>query len=171
MKLLGVLIQHNLKWDQQIDSMVAKANTRKYFITILKRSGVDDLVRCYCTFVRPLLEYAAPVWHPGLTIQQSDVLEQVQRQVLRVLLPDPSYSEARHISRLPTLSERRTKLCLNFASGLARSTEFNHWLPPRRGKCHRHNLRNNNNLSTMPTKSGRFSSSPIMFFIKLLNNV
>ena len=135
MKLLGVVIQHNLKWEQQIDSMVAKANTRKYFITILKRSGVqlDDLVRCYCTFVRPLLEYAAPVWHPGLTIQQSDVLEQVQRQVLRVLLPDSSYSEASHISRLPTLSERRTKLCLNFASGLARSTEFNHWLPPRRG--------------------------------------
>ena len=64
----------------------------------------------------------------GLTVQQSDVLEQVQRQVLRVLLPDFSYSEARHISGLPTLSERRTKLCLNFASGLARSTEFNHWL-------------------------------------------
>ena len=86
MKLLGVVIQYNLKWDQRIDSMVAKANTRKYFITILKRSGVqfDDLVRCYFTFVRPLLEYAAPVWHPGLTIQQSDVLEQVHRQVLRV---------------------------------------------------------------------------------------
>ena len=66
MKLLGVVIQHNLKWDQQINSMVAKANTRKYFITILKRSGVkfDDLVRCYCTFVRPLLEYVVPVWNP-----------------------------------------------------------------------------------------------------------
>ena len=141
MKLLGVVIQYNLKWEQQIDNMVAKANTRKYFITILKRSGVQlgDLVRCYCTSVRPLLEYAAPVWHPGLTIQQSDVLEQVQRQFLRVLLPDSSYSEARHISGLPTLSERRTKLCLN--------------------------------LSTMPTKSGRFRSSPIMFFIKLLNNM
>ena len=47
MKLLGVVIQYNLKWDQQIDSIVAKANTRKYFITILKRSGAQlgDLVR------------------------------------------------------------------------------------------------------------------------------
>ena len=153
MKLLGVVIQYNLKWDQQIDSMVAKANTRKYFITILKRSGVQlgDLVRCYCTFVRPLLEYAAPVWHPGLTIQKSDVLEQVQRQVLRVLLPDSSYSEVRHISGLPTLSERRTKLCVSFASGLAESTDFSNRLPPRRGKCHHHNLRNKNKLSNMPT--------------------
>ena len=134
MKLLGVVIQHNLKLDQQIDSMVTKANTRKYFITILKRSGVQlaDLVRCYCTFVRPLLEYAAPVWHPGLAIQQSEVLEQVQRQVLRVLLPDSSYSKARHISGLPTLSERRTKLWLNLASGLTKSTDFSNWLPQRR---------------------------------------
>ena len=73
MKLLGVVIQNNLKWGQQIDSMVAKANTHKYFITILKRSGVqfDDLVRCYCTLMRPMLVYAAPIWYPGLTIQQS----------------------------------------------------------------------------------------------------
>ena len=65
--------------------MVAEANTRRYLITIIKRSGVqlDDLVRCFCTFLRPLLKYAAPVWHPGLMSQQSDVLEQVQRQVLR----------------------------------------------------------------------------------------
>ena len=57
-------------------------------------------------------------------------------------------------------------LCVNFASGLAESTDFSNWLTPRRGKC------NKNKLSTMPTKSGRFSSSPIiMFFMKLLNNV
>ena len=63
---------------------------------------------------------------------------------------------------------RRTKLCSNFASRLARMTEFYHWLRPRRGKCHRifHNLRrSNNNLSTMPNRSGSFSSSPIIFCI------
>ena len=66
MKLLGVIIQCNLKWDKQAEAMVAKGNTRRHFITVLKRAGVQlrDLVRCYCTFIRPLLEYAAPVWHP-----------------------------------------------------------------------------------------------------------
>ena len=65
MKLLGVTIQCNLKWDKQVEAMVAKANTRRYFITVLKSAGVQlrDLVRCYCTYIRPLLEYAAPVWH------------------------------------------------------------------------------------------------------------
>ena len=82
MKLLGVSIQCNLKWDKQVEAMVAKANTRRYFITLLKRAGVQlrDLVRCYCTYIRPLLEYAAPVWHPGLTRHQADLLEQVYRK-------------------------------------------------------------------------------------------
>ena len=33
---------------------------------------------CYCTFIRPMLDYAAPVRHPTLTGEQSDDLEQVQ---------------------------------------------------------------------------------------------
>ena len=92
-KLLGVIIQCDLKWDSQDEAMVAKGNTRCNFITVLKRAGVQllDLIRCYCTFIRPLLEYAAPVWHPGLTRQQSDLLEQVQGQCLRTLLPEVSY--------------------------------------------------------------------------------
>ena len=98
-KLLGVVIQYNWKWDQQIDSMVAKANTRKYFITILKRSVL---------FVRPLQEYAAPVWHPGLTIQQSDVLEQVQRQVLLKRLP---LNGARGTSSIPCSILRKPRNC------------------------------------------------------------
>ena len=35
MALLGVIIQCNLKWDKQVEAMVAKANTRRYFITAL----------------------------------------------------------------------------------------------------------------------------------------
>ena len=51
MKLLGVTIQCNLKWDKQVEAMVAKANTCRYVITVLKQAGVQlrDLVRCYCT--------------------------------------------------------------------------------------------------------------------------
>jgi len=94
MKLLGVIIQCDLKWDSQVEAMVAKANTRHYFITMIKRAGVQlpDLVRCCCTFIRPLLDHTVPVWHPGLTRQQSDLLEQVQRQCLRALLPDVCYA-------------------------------------------------------------------------------
>ena len=119
MQLLGVTIQHNLKWDTQVQTMIMKANTRRYFLTVLKRAGVQlqDLVRCYSAFIRPMLEYASPVWHPGLTKELSDDLEQVQRQCLRTLLPELCYREALQRAGLQTLAERRLQLCLNFARG------------------------------------------------------
>ena len=153
---------------------VAKANARKYFITILKRSGVqfDDLVECYCTFVRPLLEYAAPTRFGTQDSPSSSLMfwsrYRGRSSECYYLTPVTSKPDI-YQDYQPCLSDVQN--CLNFASGLARNTEFNYWLPPRGGKCHRHNLRNNNNLSTMPTKSIRFSSSPFMFFIKILNNV
>ena len=69
LRLLGVTLQKTLKWDLHVNNMVSKANSRKYFLVVLKRCGVglQDLVKCYCSFVRPILEYAVQVWHPGLT--------------------------------------------------------------------------------------------------------
>ena len=138
---------------------------------MLKRAGVQlrDLVRCYCTYIRPLLEYAAPVWHPGLTRHQADLLEQVQRQCLRTLLPDTCYAHALRTTGLPTLQERRSTLCLNFARRLLSSQEFSNWLPPRRGSCHQKALRNNRKLNSLPSKTKRFHKSPIAYLVKLLN--
>ena len=131
MKLLGIIIQHSLKWDSHVEAVVMKANNRRYFITVLKRAGVklEDLTRCYCTFIRPVLEYAAPVWHGGLTGQQSDLLEQVQRQCLRTLPPYASHREALQATGLQTLVEHRSQVCMNFAQSLLSSQEFACWLP------------------------------------------
>ena len=99
---------------------VAKANTHRYIITVLKQTGAQlwDLVRCYCTFTWPLLEYDAPVWHPGLTGHQADLLELVQRQCLPTLLPDTCYTQTLRTTGLSTLQEHRSTLCLNFAHRL-----------------------------------------------------
>lgn len=171
MKLLGVTIQSNLKWDTHIESMVTKANSRKYFILVLKRAGAQlaDLLKSYCTFLRPVLEYAAPAWHPGITCHQSDLLERVQRQVLRTILPDSSYREALLVTGLQTLNERRDHLCLKFATDLLNS-EFSGWLPPRRSDCHQRNLRSKNKLSVLTTRTKRFSMSPIAHLTRLLNS-
>jgi hypothetical protein len=170
LKLLGVTIQNNLKWDTHVDNMISKANGRKYFILVLKRLGVElrDLTKCYCTFIRPLVEYAVPVWHSGLTVHQSDQLERVQKQTLHILLPDSSYREALLLTGLHTLEQRRIQLCRNFATGLLGS-EFSCWLPPRRRECHKRNLRSNNKLSTLPCRTKRFSNSPIVFLAKLIH--
>jgi hypothetical protein len=44
-----------------------KANKRLYFLKKLKRTkmSVDDLLCYYKAVIRPVIEYACPVWHSG----------------------------------------------------------------------------------------------------------
>ena len=64
-KLLGVTINNALKWDDHIAAVTSKAAKRLWFVKKLKRGGVSqaDLVYYYQAVIRPVLEYACPVWH------------------------------------------------------------------------------------------------------------
>ena len=68
---LGVILSKNLKWKNQIITCAGKANQ------ILGMMDVKLLRSLYVTFVRPLLEFASPVWSP---FQKEDIdwLESVQ---------------------------------------------------------------------------------------------
>ena len=63
-KLLGVILSSNRKWNSHIEYITKKANKRLFSLRILKRSGASprSLVRVYLSIIRPLLEYAVPVW-------------------------------------------------------------------------------------------------------------
>ena len=58
-------------FDWLIDWLICnKAASRIYFLKQLKRSSVDpdDLYDFYTTVIKPILEYACPVWHSGLMV-------------------------------------------------------------------------------------------------------
>ena len=52
---------------------------------MLKRAKVSgkDIIQIYCSKIQPVLEYASPCWHPGLTIEQTDDIEAIQRRAAR----------------------------------------------------------------------------------------
>ena len=81
-KLLGVTLSADLTWNEHIDSTIKKCNQRLYLLLHLRRAGVPpkDLVTLYKAIIRPVLEYAAPVWHSSLPDCLSKDLEQVQRR-------------------------------------------------------------------------------------------
>ena len=62
-KLLGVWIQNNLEWDIHVHEMVSKSSRQLHILSRLKKFGVskEDLVSVFKFYVRPVLEYAAPV--------------------------------------------------------------------------------------------------------------
>jgi len=61
-------------------------------ITGREYGGRDDLLCFYSTVIRPVLEYACPVWHLSLTAAQTKALESLQRRVLSIIYHDGNYT-------------------------------------------------------------------------------
>ena len=76
-------------------------------------SEQGDLLYFYTSVVRPILEYACPVWHTGLTAAQSDALESLQRRAMRIIYSDDNsgdYKTRIIIAGVDTLKDRREVL-------------------------------------------------------------
>ena len=69
-KILGLVVQNNLKWNLHVDSIVKKSSKCPYMLRLLKRFKADmkTLIVVYTTVIRPILEYACQVWHFNIRI-------------------------------------------------------------------------------------------------------
>ena len=170
-KLLGVHIQANLKWNSHVEYMVKRANSRLYLLRTLKYYilTIPDLVNIYISFVRPVLEYATPVWSGGLSKGQCQMIEQVQKRACRVILGAQytGYDAALTQCGLRRLEERRSRLCLSFAKSLQLpSCRLNYLLPPKRHRAY--NTRNGRTRETCNCRTNRFYNSPMPYLSRIL---
>ncbi len=80
---LGVLFSSNLKFSEHIAGICKRAfcRTNLIFLAFYSRKP-SFLVQMFKTFVRPILEYASPVWSPYLK-KDIDFLERVQKYFTR----------------------------------------------------------------------------------------
>ena len=110
-KLLGV-ISSDLSWHARISYMLQKVSKRIFCINNLARAGIyeSDIIQVYISIIRSVLEYACPVWHPGLSKAQTNEIERVQKRCLRIIYPKLTYTEALLISGLDTLQSRRENI-------------------------------------------------------------
>ena len=72
-KLLGVSVNTALRWNDHIDIIKAKVSKRLYFLKQLRRAGLfsDHLLHYYKTAIRPVVEYACPLWISSISAEQS----------------------------------------------------------------------------------------------------
>ncbi len=105
---------------------------RVYLLYQLKRAGVsqNDLLNMFLSVIRPVLEYACPVWHTNLTQYLSEHVETVQKRALRVIFMGHSYDKILHITDLPMLSQRREQLCKEYLKKLQNESHKLHNLLP-----------------------------------------
>ena len=109
-KVLGIIISNDLKWNCHVEYIVKKASKRMYFLRQLKRAkvSISDMVNFYCSCIRSLVEYASPVFHYALPKYLSDDIERIQKRALTIICdPDLSYSEKLSTSCLQSLASRR----------------------------------------------------------------
>ena len=86
---LGVTLTSDLSWKDHISNVVAKCSRKsgllKWMMRELPSSVIEKLYLCY---LRPSLEYAAPVWHGSVNESDAMLLERIQCSVARSLLKE-----------------------------------------------------------------------------------
>jgi hypothetical protein len=122
-KDLGVLVDPDLTFAPHIRDFVSRAKRRSSLIfrCFLTRD-VSNLKRAFITYIRPLLEYASPVWSPSLHYLIQEI-EGVQRSFTKRLpgLGELTYPERLSRLGLQSLEHRRLiadlVLCYNVVHG------------------------------------------------------
>lgn len=85
-KLLGVSIQNDLKWNTHVSDIITRANKRIYYIRVCRKANLpkDIGLTIFLTKIRPLLEYASPIWD-GLPLYLEEDLQRVQNRCLDII--------------------------------------------------------------------------------------
>ena len=171
-RILGVTISNTLQWNDHISDVISKSNKRLYFIVLLKRACVpiEDIVMFYCTCIRPVLEYCAPVFHHSLPNYLSDDLERVQKRVLSILSPGVPYQQNLKNFKLPTLQSRRKDLCDKlFKKIMCNPLHKLHDLLPQRHQP-KYNLRKKTTFNIPQIKTKRYRNTFIPSMCHLYND-
>ena len=134
MKLLGVKITTDLKWNSNTDYITKRGYKKLWMLRRLKSNGANnqELKDIYCKHVQSVLEYAAVVWHPGLTLENTTNIERVQKSALAIILGKEyiNYESALLSLNLEKLSIRREALCSKFAKKALKSEKYSSWIVP-----------------------------------------
>ena len=169
--LLGIRLRSDLNWNRHTDSIVGKAFKRLWVLRRLKNLGASrkDLVEVFTIHVRPLLEFAVPVWHSNLNQKCSNSIERVQKAAVKIILQGSykSYKNALIELNMHPLSQRRDQLCLNFALKCEAHVKFSHWFKPNTTII---NTRSKKDKYCNPVyKTTRLKNSPLSYLTLILN--
>ena len=170
-QLLGITITSDLSWSSHVDKITRRATKNLWVLIRFKQLGgsTEQLSLVYQTRVRSILEFAAPVFHSGLTSDQSRQIESTQKKALAIILGNDyeSYESALTTLKLERLDFRRTRLCYSFELKCAKSAKHSAMFPL--NKMPVHNTRHPKKYHEPTCNTSRYFNSSIPFMSRLLN--
>ena len=134
-----------------------------------KCSSREQLLSVYQLRVRSTLEFAAPVFHTGLTQDQSRQVEMVQKKAFAIILGRnyESYESALETLQQERLDTRRTTLCSTFAFKCTKSPQHHQMFPL--NPDYRENMRHRKKYKEHQCKTSPYYKSPVPYMARLLN--
>ena len=170
-KLLGVTITSNFSWDENTKLIAKKCYERMWILKRLKNLGANkhDLLEVYVKQIRCIAEYAVPAWNSFLTGRNAIRLERIQKTALHIIMGNEynSYTRALNTMSLQRLTDRRKKLCLNFALKCEKNPKFSNWF--KLNLKYRKSRHQQPKYCEVYTRTERFYKSPIAYLTRLLN--
>ena len=125
LKVLGLVYESYLKWNQEISKRCKKASQRLFVLRQLKRLlHKSELVRTHNNFVLSLLEYCAPVFL-GISSENSSRLEKIQRRAHNIVCGLKCSCD-----QFPLLSDWRKHLALKCFMAVKQGDHILHRLFP-----------------------------------------
>jgi hypothetical protein len=109
-KDLGIMLDSSLTFVKHVDSVASKARRLMGLVFRTFRSRRSNvLVPLYKTLVRPIMEFATPVWNT-LSLRNARTVERVQRCFTKRIdgMHSKCYTERLYSLKLSPLSQRRT---------------------------------------------------------------
>ena len=185
-KLLGVHLTSDLKWTSNTTNICSKVNQKLYLINKLKHYGLKkgELVTAWTSILRPITEYAVPLWHSGLTDYDINRIEMLQKRVLSIIfgiefvdfrkhykIGDSllTYDDALKSIGLSSLKHRREVLTSKFALDTVRSQKHSDLF-----------IKNQNDYMTTRNRlflmehnclTDRYNKSAVPYMTRLLNGL
>ena len=173
LKILGFWFGPKPNVNLHVEKMLAKFRTRLWSLRHLKKSGMSpaDLLLVFTTILRPVLDFAAPAYHPLLTVGQTKDLEMLQKKALKIVYgPTIRYEEALALANLTTLEERRETLVTNFAISAERNPRYTDgWFPKKLNQ--KYSIRKPRPYMETKSKTERMRKNPINYMRRLLNDL
>ena len=172
LKILGFTFGTKPNASAHISKVEQKFGCKIWTLRCLKKARIENgrLLELFNVLLRPVIEYASNAYHPLLTGELSDRIENLQARAMKTIYGwNESYESLLTRTGQSTLRERRERNFDSFAKKTAMNPRYKDWFPkvPNTG----HNTRSNTTYHEEFARTERMRNSPVFLMRRRLNQL
>ena len=156
----------------QVTEIKRKFRARFWALIHLRKAGFkgSDLFDMYKIFVRPIIEFCSTVYHSLLTLTQSEELERLQKQAVKLAYSwEDSYATLCETHSISTLSQRRKEAVDRLVKKTIQNERIAGWYPIREHMDY--NIRGRRIYYETCARTTRYYNSPLSLMRRRANDM